>query len=160
MNSLDIIVPAVIIVGTLIGWKKGFIETICSFAGFFLGLVIAYMLYGVVGQWLAPSLGGNVSIACLIAFLIIWVAVPVALDMVGNTFTHILKALPIFGKVNSLAGALIGFVKWFLLACCVVNALIFAGVIGPEVVEQSWWAAFMKAFFESFVDAYRESSAA
>ena len=160
MNALDIIVPAVIIVGTIIGWKKGFVETICSFAGFFVGLVIAKMLYGVVGQWMAPSLGGNVSIACLIAFLLIWVAVPVGLSMAGDLLTHILKALPLIGKVNSLAGALIGFIKWFVLTCLVVNALVFAGIIGPDIVEQSWWTAFMKAFFESFVDAYRESAAA
>lgn len=160
MLSIDIIVPAVIIVGTIIGWKKGFVETVSSFAGFFVGLVIAKMLYGVVGQWLAPSLGDHVSIACLIAFLFIWVAVPVGLSMAGNLLTHILKALPLIGKVNSMGGALIGFIKWFILTCLIVNALIFAGIIGPDTVEQSWSTSFMKAFFESFVDAYRESSAA
>ena len=160
MQSIDLLVPAIIIVGTIIGWKKGFIETICSFAGFFLGLIVAKMLYGVVGQWLAPSIGTNISVACFIAFLLIWVAVPVALGMVGNLLTSILNALPLVGKVNSLAGSFIGFIKYFILTCLVVNALICAGIIGPDTVEQSWAASFMKAFFESFVDAYRESPAA
>lgn len=160
MNALDIIVPAVIIVGTIIGWKKGFIATICSFAGFFAGLIVAYMLYGVVGQWLAPSVGGNISVACLLGFVLIWVAVPIGLSMVGDLLSNILDRIPLIGKVNAMAGALIGFIKWFALACLVTNALIFAGIVSPEVVDQSWWAAFMKAFFVSFVDAYRESSAA
>lgn len=160
MLSIDIIVPAVIAVGTLIGWKKGFVATVCSFAGFFAGLVLARMLYGVVAHWLAPSVGGDVSIACLVAFLFIWVAVPVALGMAGDLLTKILKALPLIGKVNSMGGALIGFVKYFILTCLVLNALIFAGIIGPDLVEQSWCASFMKAFFESFVDAYRETTAA
>jgi len=158
MNAFDIIVPLVLILGTIIGWKKGFVGTVCSFAGFFAGLIVAYMLYSVVGAWLAPSLGGNVNIASLIAFVLIWIAVPVGLGMVGNLLTHILEALPIIGKVNSLAGALIGFVKYFLLTMLVVNALIFAGIISPETVDCSFCVAFMKAFFESFVDAYKQTA--
>jgi len=158
MTTFDIIIPLVLILGTIIGWKKGFVDTVCSFAGFFIGLVVAYMLYSVVGAWLAPSLGGNVSIASLIAFALIWIAVPVALGMVGNMLTHLLKVLPIIGKVNALAGALIGFIKYFLFIMLVVNALIFAGIISAEMVDNSFCVAFMKAFFESFVDAYKQTA--
>ena len=159
MGAIDIIVPLVLILGTVMGWKKGFVGTVCSFVGLFVGLVVAYLLYQVAGAWLAPALGGNFSLACLIGFGLIWIAVPLALNFAGSMATHVLDAIPVIGKLNAMAGALIGFIKYFLLTCCVVNVLIFSGIIGPETVEGSFWASFMKAFFESFVDAYRESSA-
>ncbi len=155
MVSIDIIVPLIIILGTVVGWHKGFLKTACSFVGFFAGLILAYMLYNVVGAWLAPTLGGNASIACLVAFVLIWVAVPLALGVAANMLTHVLDAIPIIGKLNSFAGALIGFLKTFLLATIVVYLLILAGVISQEMVDNSVCASFMKAFFESFVEAYR-----
>ena len=157
MSAIDIIVPLVLILGTVMGWKQGFVSTVCSFVGFFAGLVIAYLLYSVVGAWLAPSLGGNFSMANLIAFGLIWLAVPLALNLVGGMATHILDAIPVIGTLNAMAGALLGLVKYFLLTCCVVNVLIFSGLMGPEIVEASFCASFMKAFFESFVAAYQET---
>ena len=158
MNSFDIIVPAVLLLGTIIGWKKGFVRTVCSFAGFFAGLIVAYMLYSVVGEWLAPSVGGNTSLACLIAFVLIWLAVPIGLSLAGSTVSHVLDKIPVIGKLNSLAGALIGFIKFFLVTTIVVYLLILANTISQEVVESSFCLSFMKAFFESFVEAYRAAA--
>lgn len=160
MNVIDIIVPLVLILGTVAGWKQGFVNTACSFVGFFAGLVIAYLLYSVVGAWLAPSLGGDFSLANLIAFGLIWLIVPMAMNMVGDMASHILNAIPIFDTLNALAGALLGFIKYFLLTCCVINLLIFSGLIGPDMVADSFFASFMKEFFDSFVAAYQETKKA
>ena len=158
MLSLDIVVPAVLLLGTVIGWKKGFVSTVCSFVGFFAGLVVAYMLYSVVGAWLAPALGGNASVACVIAFVLIWLAVPIALGYVGSMLSHVLKVIPLIGTVNSLAGALIGFIRTFLITTIVVYLLILMGIISQETVDTSFCASFLKAFFESFVEAFQQSS--
>lgn len=157
MNIIDIIVPIVLFLGMCTGWKDGFVTTACSLLGIIIGLIVAYLLFSVVGDWLAPSLRGDFNLANLIAFGLIWLVVPLALEFVGHTATHLLDALPLIGTLNSLAGAILGVVKYFLLTCCVINLLIYSGTIGPDVVRDSNFASFMKEFFDSFVAAYQQS---
>lgn len=157
MNIIDIIVLIVLFLGMSAGWKQGFVSTACSLLGIIVGLVVAYLLFCVVGDWLTPSLRGDFSLINLIGFGLIWLFVPLALEFAGNTATQVLDALPLIGTVNSLAGALLGIVKYFLLACCTINLLIYSGTIGPDMVADSFFASFMREFFDSFVAAYQET---
>ena len=61
MGVLDILILAVLLVGLVKGAMGGFFRLTVSTVGFFAGLLLAFMLYSALGEWLAPLVGGDVT---------------------------------------------------------------------------------------------------
>ena len=71
MNILDITILAILAIGVCKGWHDGFIKSLCSFAGFAVGLFLAATFYNIVGERLAPHLGESAQAAPILAFIMI-----------------------------------------------------------------------------------------
>ena len=80
MNALDILILAVVLVGFVKGLMCGFFRQVVSIVGFLAGLWVAFMLYSVLGDWIAPYIGSDVSVGRALAFILLWVAVGVYAD--------------------------------------------------------------------------------
>ena len=109
MSSVDIIIVIILLWGAWRGWRSGLIKEIFSACGFVVGLVLAAMFYGVVGEHFAPALGSGSKAsfaACVLAFILIWVAVPIIFGFVANALTKGIKALHA-GPLNSLLGMVV-----------------------------------------------------
>lgn len=150
MNILDIIILAVLILGVWKGGHDGFIKSLCSFIGFTAGLLVALPFYKVVGDKLAPNLGENAQAAPILAFIIIWVAFPIAMNFVGNALTKFIKLL-FLGPLNKVLGSVLGLVKYFLGATLVVYMLVLMDVISYEFACGSFFGSMMTAFVDSFM---------
>lgn len=159
MNSIDLIVFIALGIGIWKGWNNGLIKSLCSFVGFFVGLVVALLFYVTVGHQLALRLGEDAGTASLLAFLLIWIGVPIALNFAGSMLTKFINALYL-GGLNSLAGAAFGLVKYLIGASLVLYLSVLSGLVNQQTVEKSVAATPMLSFVESFLFSFSESQQA
>lgn len=114
MEVIDIIILGLIGIGVIQGVMKGFLKQLCMIAGLVAGLLLARALFGVVAEKLAPALGSSITIAQILSFILIWVAVPIACGLIASILTKALDVIHL-GWLNRLLGALFGAVKVMLL---------------------------------------------
>lgn len=124
VNGFDIIFLIVLALGVWKGWSNGLLKEVLSLVGVFVGLYAAYLLYEQVGYALAPHIGTSPSIASIIAFVLIWIGVPIVLSLLGSLLTKVMEWVGLDG-INGLGGALVGLVKHALILgiCCNVLAI-------------------------------------
>lgn len=123
MSTLDILILIVLLIGMAKGWMSGFFRQATAIAGLLMGLVLAAMLYTVVGDWLAPHIGVNPGIAYALAFILIWIGVPVALSFIAYALTKAAEILCL-GSMNRLGGAVLGGLKYALIFSCLLNVMV------------------------------------
>lgn len=161
MNALDVIIVVVLLFGMLKGWMSGFFRQIASIAGVILGLLLATMLYITVGDWLAPQIGMVKGVARVLAFILIWVGVPLALSIVAYFLTKTAETLCL-GGINRLGGALIGGLKYVVFLSCVLNVGIWLQVMDkPENTKSHLYApmtAISGVLFDYCADHFREAA--
>ena len=114
MEIIDIIILVLIGVGVISGLMKGSLKQLAQIVGFVAGLLLARALFGTVAEQLAPALGTSITIAQILSFILIWVAVPIGCSLVASVLTKALNVINL-GWLNRLAGALLGAVKVMLL---------------------------------------------
>lgn len=136
MGVLDILILAVLLVGLVKGAMDGFFRQTVSTVGFFAGLLLAFMLYSALGEWLAPLVGGDVTFGRGLAFVLIWLGIPAALSFVAFVLTKAAETVHL-GGLNRLGGALLGGVKYLLFLSCALNVasslhLVPASAIGTS----------------------------
>lgn len=105
------------------GLLKGFIKQLASLLGLVVGLLTAKALYATVAERLCPLVTDSMTVARVIAFLLIWVAVPLAFSLVAALLTKAMEAVSL-GWLNRLLGAGLGALKALLLvslAICVLE---------------------------------------
>ena len=107
MNALDILILAVVLVGFVKGLMCGFFRQVVSIVGFLAGLWVAFMLYSVLGDWIAPYIGSDVSVGRALAFILLWIGVPVGLSLLAYMLTKAVETVKL-GGLNRLGGALLG----------------------------------------------------
>lgn len=107
MNAIDIIILVLLGMGLVLGFMKGFLKQLASIIGLIAGLLVARALFGMVGEKLAPQLGTSVTVAQVISFMAIWVAIPLILYFAASMLTKVLDAVHL-GGINRFFGALLG----------------------------------------------------
>lgn len=110
---IELICLAILLYGAFRGWRNGLVKEVISFAGFFLGLYLAYYYYKEVG-------GG------ILGFLLIWIGVPLVLGVVAWLITKLLDKMLVIGTMNKLLGAAAGFLKYALLLGCLIMVIDYA----------------------------------
>ncbi len=128
---IDVIILAVMLYSVYKGWTTGLVAQVASLVGYLVGLTIAWSCYGRLANYLAPHLGSSGFGVSALAFLLILIAVPVALGIAANIIT---KAVDIMclGWLNRLAGAAVAFVKYTLFLGCILLVLNALHILGEE----------------------------
>lgn len=114
MEVIDIIILILIGIGVIQGLMKGSMKELASVVGFVAGLLLARALFGMVAEQLAPALNTSITVAQILSFILIWVAVPIGCSLVASVLTKALEVVHL-GWLNRLAGAMLGAVKMMLL---------------------------------------------
>ena len=112
MATIDIIILAMIGVGVIMGLIKGFVKQMASIVGLIAGLLMARALFGIVAERLAPVLG--TTVAQVLAFILIWIAVPLGFAFVASLLTKALDAVHL-GWLNRWLGSGLGALKYMIL---------------------------------------------
>lgn len=107
MTTIDIIILVLLGIGLVSGFMRGFLKQLASIVGLIAGLLVARALFVMVGEKLAPQIGVSVTMAQVISFVAIWVAIPLVLYIVASMLTKALDAVHL-GGINRIFGALLG----------------------------------------------------
>ena len=84
MAIIDIIILAAFGLGAIIGFMKGFVKQLASLLGLIVGLLAAKALYASLAVKLCPMLTDSMTVAQVLAFVFIWLAVPLLFSLVAS----------------------------------------------------------------------------
>ena len=149
---LDIIILLVIIMGGIIGFKNGFTKQLVSFIGFFLVVILSFVLKNIVSEFLFGVLpffkfGGIIKgvtvlnillyeiIAFLITFGILFLIYKILLKITG-LFETILKMTIILGIPSKIMGAIVGMIQYYVWSFIILY-IISLPVFNVSFVDNS-----------------------
>lgn len=157
MTTIDIIILIALGAGVIVGFMKGFIRQLASILGLIVGLLAAKALYTSLAVKLCPTVTDSMTVAQILAFVIIWIAVPFTL--VASVLTKALEAVSL-GWLNRMLGAGLGALKYLLLVSLVICVIQFidsdSQLISQTKKEQSLLYYPMESFAGIFFPAAKE----
>ena len=136
MNGFDIVFLLVLIAGAWKGWSNGLLKEVLGLVGVFVGLYLARLLYEQVGDQIAPQIGCSPTVGGIIAFVLIWMGVPILMSILGSLLTKLLDLMGI-GSVNRLGGILVSILKYGLLLGALCNILAITHLVTEEAQQSS-----------------------
>lgn len=146
-----------LLLGAIRGWRTGLIKQVVSLGGLIAGLLIAKLCYAMVGDAIAPHIDNHTTLAHVLAFILIWIAVPVILGVLGEILTTVLDKLFVLGTINSILGALLGLIKFQFIIGALIWVLCATKIIGENTMQQSVLCAPLKAVPEALYTAMTEN---
>ena len=84
MTVIDIVILVILAAGAIMGFSKGFIKQLASLLGLVVGLLAARALYGQLAEKLCPTVTQSLGVAQVLAFVLIWLAVPLIFALVAS----------------------------------------------------------------------------
>lgn len=133
---IDIFILILLLWAAFSGWCSGFLKEVVSTVGFLVGLFVAATCYKTFGQYLAVNGSEANMLTSIIAFLLLWVIVPIVLGLVANILTKALKGMQL-GLPNSILGAAVSVTKYLILMSCVLNVMETLHIMNTEKSESS-----------------------
>lgn len=131
MNTLDIIILIILLIGGLNGLRQGFIKAFANLIGWIFALIVGAK-YAVV---LAPAMAGlsqDPVVQKIAAFAFIVLIIVVCTWIVSAFLNGLLKSLKL-GPLNRLAGGAFGSLKGLLIVLITMQGL------GPWVESSPHW---------------------
>lgn len=159
MTTLDIIILIIIGAGAMVGLFKGFIRQLATIAGLIVGLIAAKALYMSLAEKLCPMVTDSMTVAQIISFILIWLAVPLAFTLVAMLFSKAMDAISL-GWINRLLGMVLGALKYIILIGLFMNVLEFVDpdnrLISKTIKQESVLYYPMKDFVGMFFPAVQK----
>ena len=131
MNTIDIVILILLLIGGLNGLRQGFIKAFANLVGWIFALIVAAK-YAVV---LAPSmtaLSSDPVVQKIAAFAFIVLVIVVLTWIVTAVLNSVLKSLKL-GPLNRLAGGAFGTLKGLLIVLITIQG------VGPWVESSPYW---------------------
>lgn len=131
MNTLDIIILIILLIGGLNGLRQGFIKAFANLIGWIFALIVGAK-YAVV---LAPAMAGlsqDPVVQKIAAFAFIVLIIVVCTWIISALLNGLLKSLKL-GPLNRLAGGAFGSLKGLLIVLITMQGL------GPWVESSPHW---------------------
>lgn len=123
MGAIDFILAAVIILGAIQGFLRGFIHQLTSIVGLVVGFFIARALYLIVAGHIAIYVpDASMNVLQTVAFIGIWILVPMGFAVIGSILTRAVEWLAL-GPINRILGLLLGGLKWVLILGLLINVM-------------------------------------
>lgn len=144
---MDILLLIILAVGFISGLFSGAIKQVISLTAFLIGFLVACLYY----QRLANVMTDFLSMAALckvVAFVLLWVVVPIAVKVIASLLTSVLNFVPVLGLLNRLLGGLLGMVKYSLVLGALIWLFASTNLIKEETMQKSKLAGPLKALPE------------
>jgi len=164
LNTLDIIIGLILILGIIKGFSRGSIVELFTFFALVLGIFLAINLTVPVINWLKWE-NGYQSIQAIIVFAGLFILINIGIKILAKIIKKALD-LTFLGSIDSLFGAVIGLCKWAFIISSFFwvieslgidfegsyakNSFIFPFVQPIAPVFTMWIAEFIPYFRELF----------
>lgn len=119
MTWLDAILLFVLLIGLIRGCMKGIIVELTAILAVIIGIVGARMWTHDVAAWFVMQFSWNMEIARVLAGIILFVGIALALTIIGRLLTRLMKAIHL-GMINRILGGLFGAIKYAIILLFVV----------------------------------------
>lgn len=138
---LDILIVLLLLGGLITGFRRGLIVQLIHMTGFLIALIVAYAYYNKLAEkfvlWIpypGVTAGTKLSFSIdqldldqtfyrLLAFVLIFLVVKFGLQLIASMFDF-LKYLPVLGFLTRIAGAVFGFIEFYILIFLVLYLAI------------------------------------
>lgn len=122
MNWLDIVLLIIILFFVFRGFKAGLVGAIGALLGVIVGIWAGSNFMDEVAKWLLSFFNfNNTSLANILAFVLIFIAVNIVFSLAVWIINSIFHVIPLINFANKVIGALIGFVGGVLF----ISALVY-----------------------------------
>lgn len=136
MNTIDIILVALLLYGLVRGFMKGFFVEVTSLVALAIGLYGAIHFSYIVANYLKNSVDWTEKYIQIIAFAITFFIIVVLISFTGKILTKIADTVAL-GIVNKLFGAAFGFLKIGLILSVVLIIFDKLNKAMPFVKEEN-----------------------
>ena len=133
---MDIFLLILLAVGFVSGLVSGAVKQIVSLIAFVMGFAVASLYYQKVGDVLATVM--PLPTFCrIVAFVLLWVVVPIVSRLLGALLTSMLDGLLGMGFLNRLLGGIFGIAKYALVLGAFVWLFSSMNLIKEETMKES-----------------------
>lgn len=152
MNIVDIIIIIFIIMGALLGFKRGLTRELVSCVGLILVVIFSFLLKNPLSVFFYENLpffkfGGvlkgvtvlNIVLYEIMAFFVVFVILMIVLKVLmfaTSIFEKILTITIILGIPSKIMGAIVGALEWFIVSFIVIY-ICSLPVFNIDVISQS-----------------------
>jgi len=133
---LDIILLVPIGIGMFLGFRKGFILSVCTLMGIALGIYLAAEFGKVGADYLQTEFNTDPRISLAIAFGLLLIGVLVGAFFFGKVLETAVKTVAL-GPVNKFFGLLFGGFKYALILSCFLF-LLRNFPLTQEIIPAHW----------------------
>ena len=122
MNALDIALLVVLVGFVVKGLLRGLIKEVCSLAGLFAGVFLAFQYHGPLAEQLLKQVDWPVPLAITVTFTLLFLCTMVLFLALGFLLSRFVKLL-FLGGFNRVIGGFFGLIQGVLLLAVVLFAL-------------------------------------
>lgn len=119
MNTIDIVIGIILLVGAVSGFMKGLFVEVTTLVGLVLGIYGAIHFSYFLSDFLKSSVSWDESMIQLVSFAGTFLIILIALILLGKTMTKVAESLAL-GFFNKIVGAVFGFLKYALILSIVL----------------------------------------
>ncbi len=140
MNWIDVILIVLLLTSVIVGSKKGLIREIMAFIVFFVAIIVSVNYIDNFAVWVYEKVGGSPLVSAFLSFTILIAVTYAAFKLLGLLFYKVANIKQI-GKKDQMGGALIGFLRGWLL----IGFATFLAFLLP--LPGTFYIAFEASFF-------------
>ncbi|MTI31313.1 CvpA family protein [Xanthovirga aplysinae] len=136
MKTLDIILMIPLLFGAYRGFSKGLLLEIIGLIAFVLAIIIGIRFLNVGIEFLISQFGQLNTYLPYIAFLLLFIGTLLLINLLGRGIKKVLD-MTLLGKVDNLAGALVGVFKWAFLISLILWVSASVGILIPKNLQEN-----------------------
>jgi membrane protein required for colicin V production len=150
MNTVDVLLIAVVIISIVIGAFRGFLREAVSLATWIVALILAWQFGSILAPHLGAWLGRYPAALIWVARGIVFIAVLLIGAMIGGLLEHFVR-LSIFSGLDRLLGMLFGALRGIVA----VGLLVILGQLARMDAEDWWRGSLLIPHGERIANALR-----
>ena len=159
---MDILLLILLAVGFVTGLFSGAVRQIISLVAFVTGFVIACLYYYRLGEMLSQIVPMSMpTFWRVVAFLLLWVIVPILAQILSAILTSMLDNLMALGVLNRLLGGILGVAKYSLVLGTLIWFFSSVHLITEETLQTSKLCKPLKAvpeyIYNNILDKHPET---
>jgi len=155
MNWLDFVLIALLIGSIALGVKRGLIREGMGFVGLVVGVVIAINKVDAITAWVLAHMKASPVFVSFVSFVVILVGFYLLFKILGMIFYKV-ASLSGLGKLDQVGGALVGFVRGWIVVGFVIFLFFFLPL--PQRFYQSVENSFLAPAMTGSVPMLYEST--
>jgi len=150
MNVMDVIIVIVVLIFTIRGYMRGFINEVFSFLIIMIGLIAAFLFYKPLSN-LVYEFVNNRDLSFILSFIFLFIFVTILLIMIRNVLLNLVESLN-FSDADAVMGLVLGALKGTLLCGLVLIFLANHSILNIDrIIRSSFSFQYIEKVFFAFI---------